>query len=124
MLTLKSVEGKVLVEYFHGEDIKTSIIIMTTEDGPMKKGVLIQRGPIIGMVVAIDDGVIGWSLCNKKDIFNKEIAIDIAVKRALISKNLSLRARDNFYSKVPFSLNELFLRMEERSEKYFNYVVD
>lgn len=122
MLTLQSVEGKVLVEYHHAKDIKIPVFIINeATDGKFIKGYQIQRGPIRGMVVAIDDGVIGWSLCNKKDIFNKEIAIDMAMKRAIIASKLSLKSRNNFYSRIPFSLNDEFLRMEERSEKYFNY---
>lgn len=119
MLTLQSVEGKVLVEYVREEDKKTPILVLTNEG--LVNSVMIEKGKVKGMVIAIGDGIIGWSLCNKKDTFNKEIAIDIAMKRALVAKGLSLKSRSSFYSRLPFSLNEAFNKMEERSEKYFKY---
>lgn len=35
-----------------------------------------------GVVVAWNDGGIGWSLCNPKDTFNKKRALEIAFGRA------------------------------------------
>ena len=50
----------------------------------LKRYVRIDRDPI-GCVVAVkegDDVKVGWSLCNKKDQFNKFMAEKIALGRA------------------------------------------
>lgn len=40
------------------------------------------RNERIGAVVAIDAERVGWSVCNKKDVFNKNRALKIAIGRA------------------------------------------
>jgi hypothetical protein len=80
-----------------------------------------KKGNPQGVVVAIAPGIIGWSLCNKKDRFLKEKAIDIAAKRALKALYLDPVSRsEDYYTKIPFTLSELSLIMLERSEKYFH----
>lgn len=75
-----------------------------------------------GVVVAIGAGIIGWSLCDNKDIFKKDKAIDIALRRALAAKAKLEEGSSNFwncYDKIPQSLFEILEKIEERSDKYF-----
>jgi hypothetical protein len=114
-LTLKDFD-KVLIEYKRKKD-KVIPYLQKTPLGVIPS-YYIRKGDIYGMVVAIGPGIIGWSLCDKKDTFNKELGLDLALRRARIASNLSFRGRNSLYSKVPFTLNEIFLNMEVRSEKY------
>jgi hypothetical protein len=41
-----------------------------------------KNGERFGVVVAIDRGRLGWSLCCPKDRFNKELGLKIAIGRA------------------------------------------
>lgn len=73
-----------------------------------------------GVVVAIDKGIIGWSMCDPKDVFSKEQALKIAYGRA--EKALELKGTEKiseFYHTVPRSLHSLFDKIFERSVKYF-----
>lgn len=128
MLKLKDFE-KVLVSYLK-EDDKVVAVVNHKMDGPAAELVTIQ-GARRGVVVAIAPGIIGWSLCNKKghydknfnyhepDVFDKAVGIDLALKRAKIAEGLNPMARSAFYSKIPFSLDELSDEMFLRSHKYF-----
>lgn len=78
------------------------------------------KGEIIGIVVSLGYGIIGWSLCNKKDCFNFELGMDKALKRALIAASLNNRNRSSFYANVPTTLIQLFQDMEERSMYFYN----
>ena len=42
-----------------------------------------KRNQPIGCVVILSGGLMGWSLCNKKDFFIESLAIEIAAGRAL-----------------------------------------
>ena len=72
-----------------------------------------------GIVLAIDNGVLGWALCNKKDKFDKELAIRIAYSRAL--DNLSKNPDGHFilYEGIPYSLKALFGEQYDRSLVYY-----
>ena len=72
-------------------------------------------GDIIGIVVSTEHNKVGWSLCNKKDRFNKEIGLRIALNRAEYygtNKNFLLE-------QVPYSIRKDVIEMYDRSEKYF-----
>lgn len=85
------------------------------------KNMLIQyyrdrRGNPCGCVVAIKAPVgtdgkfrLGWSLCCKRDVFKKKLAVDIAVGRAF---------RDDF-GEIPSSLYDTWNIMYNRASMYF-----
>ena len=121
MLTLNDF-NKVLVEYQREKD-KMVPLIENTILGP-RAYIDIVRGKRVGVVVAIGDGVLGWSLCNSKDEFDKEKGLSIALHRAHYAGSLSIRGREEIYQKVPDSLIELFEKVNERSSRYFKYEED
>lgn len=121
MLTLNDF-NKVLVEYQREKD-KMVPLIENTILGP-RAYIDIVRGKRVGVVVAIGDGVLGWSLCNSKDEFDKEKGLSIALHRAHYAGSLSIRGREEIYQKVPDSLIELFKKVNERSSRYFKYIED
>lgn len=119
MLTLQSFP-KVLVEYKRKPSHLKSFVAI--EDGvPIAKLQLI-KGATRGIMVSIGPNIIGWALCDKKDKFNLAYGIDLALRRANIAKNLSYRNRNSFYATVPDSMREMFVRMDDRSERYFPIV--
>lgn len=69
----------------------------------------------IGIIVAIDRNRIGWSLCNKKDQFNKYIGKRIAINRA----DYYGTNKDLLLEEVPDSIREEIIKMYDRSKKYF-----
>lgn len=72
-------------------------------------------GNPVGIIVAIDRNQIGWSLCNKKDQFNKHMGRKIAVNRAdFYGTNKTLLLKE-----VPDSIKEEIIKMYDRSEKYY-----
>lgn len=72
-------------------------------------------GDPIGVIVAIDRDRIGWSLCNKKDTFDKQIGLRIALNRAeFYGTNKSF-----LLEQIPDSIREEIIEMYTRSEKYF-----
>lgn len=96
MLTLDDFSNKVLVEYERDS----------------------KRVPK-GIVVAIAPGVLGWALCNKKDIFNKAHGLNIALRRALSVKFATNEERAEYYEKCPFTLQPLLQKMNDRSLIYY-----
>lgn len=75
-----------------------------------------RRGNPRGCVVAIKNPLntmeryrLGWSLCCKRDVFKKKLAVDLAIGRAI---------RDGS-GEVPESLYELWDEMDMRALKYF-----
>ena len=68
----------------------------------------IKGGQLIGVVVALDKWSIGWSLCSKKDKFNKQRALEIAIGRA--EKSTAV---------VPTSIKPVFVKMINRAMRYF-----
>lgn len=88
---------KYLVQY--ARDVKIKVI------NPIKYERV--KGKIYGVVVATKDGV-GWSLCNKQDVFDKKIGTAIALER--IGKNTSY---------IPKKMRYFVDIMEKRRKKYF-----
>lgn len=89
-----------------------------------------------GCLVALDKNKIGWSLCNPRDIFSKELGKKIAIERAKIephyvSFNRHLNKANNerhpitnkdakidFYKNIP---EEQRLRMENVRREIFQF---
>ena len=67
-----------------------------------------NHGQPRGCVVATGRNQVGWSLCNKKDIFNKERALQIAMGRVKISRVV-----------IPQVVQPYFVKMIGRSQRYF-----
>lgn len=64
----------------------------------------------VGVVVALDANIVGWSKCNiKKDRFIKDFGINIACGRAVINSKV----------KVPHTISPAFENMKERAKRYF-----
>lgn len=72
-----------------------------------------------GCVVAVGPGMVGYSVCNPKDKFNKELGRQIAIGRANhdLTDYLSIRNRVP-HSLIPVVLDEV-VEMDKRSVKYF-----
>lgn len=117
MLTTKDF-GKVLITYKRKKS-RYVPVLQHKMDGNTTATAVKIKGDIKGVIVAIDSDVVGWSLCDKKDKFNKEFGIDLALKRARIASKLSIDGRNSFYCKVPFTLWTDFAEMLERSQHYF-----
>lgn len=97
MLTINDFDDKVIIKYYRDK----------------------YRNPK-GVVVAISNGILGWSLCSKLDTFNKKKGLGIALSRALRAEQLNRNERELvFYSKVPFSLSDTFERVNEISSNYW-----
>ena len=62
-----------------------------------------------GVIVAVGRGMVGFSLTNKKDRFNKNLGISIAINRAYQGFNVD----------IPKSIFEDFHNMIDRSQRYF-----
>ena len=116
MLTLKDF-SKVLVQYARTKTKITPVLVQI--DSIYDSNVQIESGKKIGVVVSIDKDVLGWSLCNKKDKFDKDRGLSIALGRAALASEMSLAERIAYYEQVPQSLMYEFKEMEERSRKYF-----
>lgn len=58
-------------------------------------------GRPLGCVVAVGNGLVGWSFCRKGDTFTKKKAIEIATGRAFIKTNAKMpRIVVPLYNKV------------------------
>lgn len=118
--TLKDFE-KPLVSYIY----KPSEIVAYVDwklNGPIPK---LKEIPAEkkGILIAIGAGIVGWSLCKQTnkdfDVFNKEIGIDLALRKAEIASKLTHLQKESFYADVPQSIWEEFELMMERSYKYY-----
>lgn len=92
----------------------------------LKEGqkVLIQylrkRNSNPGVVVAIGPDIIGWSLCNKKDRYSKEMAFHLALGRAEKAAKLDPAEREYYYyERIPTTLLDIATKVRNRSEQYF-----
>ena len=112
-------DSGVLVQYKRGKSQLTSYI-STTEDGRKEAKLHKVKGKIRGVVVAIGPGIIGWSLCSKKDEYNHELGIHIALRRASINE-VSGESIETLINKIPSTLHEEVLQIYERSLKYFQH---
>lgn len=81
-----------------------------------------------GVVVAIKDienGYrIGYSLCNKKDRFNKKRALEIALGRAFHGVNqidMKHHEKNNVNSATPHDVNRMLSNFNERCKKYYKW---
>jgi len=72
-------------------------------------------GDPIGIIVSTARNQVGWSLCNKKDQFNKQIGKLIAINRA----DYYGTNKTNLLEEVPDSIRLDVIDMYTRSEKYF-----
>ena len=121
MLELEEKEpANMLIKYIY-ESTKYEAVVKIDKWGNHYAELQKNKGKLIGAMVSIGSGVVGWSLCNKKDKykFSKELALDIAFNRAFIIDELSKSKQKEYYNKVPMSIKEDVDRMLERSEKYF-----
>jgi len=74
---------------------------------------------LIGVLVSFqheDQIYIGFSKCNRKDEFDKDIALDIAIGRAMCIVN---KKGDMQPYSIPFSLATHFVEFVDRSKRYF-----
>lgn len=78
-----------------------------------------NKGNIQGMVVSIGRNILGWSLCNAADKFDKAKGISIALRRAQKSSTLTLMEKEEYYLQIPQSLLDLAETMINRSKLYF-----
>lgn len=78
-----------------------------------------NKGNIQGMVVSVGRNILGWSLCNAADKFDKAKGINIALRRAQKSATLSLIEKEEYYLQVPQSLLDIAETMLKRSTLYF-----
>ena len=69
-----------------------------------------KNGNPIGVAVAVSKEDIGWSLCNKRDKFNKQRALEIAVGRA---------TKRDISDTKPVTILPLFNKIYARAQKYF-----
>ena len=117
MLELKDFDGKVLVSYLREPDTYSAVLDWTIL-GP-NSHVEITKGAYLGVVVALDKNVIGWSLCSKRDVIDKKKGLSIALNRAVKASLMTAYERQDFYESIPFSLDNLIEDMDIRAEEYF-----
>ena len=111
-------DQKILIEYLYKKD-KIVPVINYKMDGP-NADIKVIKGRPIGVVVAIGSSIIGWSLCDKKDKFNKKVGLELALIRANLAAAIDSEYLESFYlNSVPFTLSDLVYKMNERSLKYF-----
>lgn len=74
----------------------------------------------VGVVIAIGPNILGWSLCNKRDVFTKRMAVEMALNRAKFVTTLSNEEKQEYYQiTLPQTLKKLGNKMIERSYKYY-----
>lgn len=83
-----------------------------------------KNGKPVACVVAIGPGMVGYSTCNPKDNFDKEMGRHIAAGRAGIPSDIrDLCSFDELVKRVPSNiLSEMYdevLRMDARSRTYY-----
>ena len=78
-----------------------------------------KNGKLKGVMVAMDKGVYGWSMCDSKDLFDKDKGYNIAYNRAVKADSMSPSERDVFYKKIPTSMRSLFSKTIERAKRYY-----
>lgn len=68
-----------------------------------------EDGNLKGVVLALDKNLIGWSICNKLDRFDKEFGIGIAYRRAIVGSKV----------KMPAMIRPTYDKVVKRAEKYY-----
>lgn len=58
---------------------------------------------------ASEDIQIGWSLCNRRDLFSRETGLKIAARRMSVNR----------YDNIPDSMKEELKKFKQRCERYF-----
>ena len=117
MLSLKSFP-KALVQYARTKSKVIPVLVQTDSIG-YDGYAQFEGGKKFGVVVAIDRDVLGWSLCNKRDSFDKDKGLAIALGRAALVSEMTTAERSEYYEQIPQSLVKVFEEMKERSRKYF-----
>lgn len=69
-----------------------------------------KNGSLKGVIVGTKDGV-GWSLCCKKDRFNKDLGLSIAIDRATVGTGVKVQ--------IPAEISSHLMSMEDRRKRYF-----
>jgi len=72
-----------------------------------------KHGHRKGVVVSTGRGLVGFSLCQKGDVFNKDLAFKIAVGRSENPRSLI------YESSIPISIKDEVFSMIERSFRYY-----
>jgi hypothetical protein len=75
-----------------------------------------EDGKPVGCIAAVGPLMVGWSLCSKKDTFNKKLARIIAIGRAKKPERAALTLAA---ANVPYRFMDKVCEMYERSTKYF-----
>lgn len=68
-----------------------------------------ENGQPCGLLVAVGNGQVGWSVTHRNDHFNKDIAVRIARGRAF----------NGTTAKIPFRYRPALEKMQERAKRYF-----
>lgn len=110
LLTLKDFNNKVLIQYIYDVKFGEQCDCCFHRKHTSKK---------IGVVVAVGPGIIGWSLCHKDDVFNKDIALHIALTRANELSALSYEDRFEILNNIPKKALNILDNMLMRSFAYY-----
>lgn len=78
-----------------------------------------KNGKLKGIMMAMNRDIYGWSMCDSKDLFDKNKGYVIAYNRAIKAESMSPSERNDFYKKVPTSMRSLFNKTIERAKKYY-----
>lgn len=106
----KDFEGKALIQYYREKSVET--LVENSKTGELE--LITCKGAPKGVMMALENGIIGWSLCSKLDTFDRDKGLNIAFRRALKSME------DPEYDlKVPQSLQNLAEEMLRRSSVYY-----
>jgi hypothetical protein len=74
----------------------------------LERVTLLEKGPIIGCVLASPKGI-GWSLACKKDLFDRDVALNTAFARSIHGTN----------KPTPHTIKPYWEKMLERVTSYF-----
>lgn len=93
----------------------------------LPKGTLISyhrdKTGLRGVVVALDNNILGWSLCHKNDRFDKGEGLRMAYEKAMLAfrlnKKVGAKVLPKLYSRVPRTLKDVFDKHQKRSQLYF-----
>lgn len=108
--TFKDFKGKALIQYYREKSGEA--LIENAKTGELE--LVSTKGAPRGVLMALENGIIGWSLCSKLDTFDRDKGLNIAFRRALKSME------DPEYDlKVPQSLQNLAEEMLYRSSIYY-----
>lgn len=110
-LSVPSLEGA-LVQYARKSKPRVEDVIVK-ENGKKVVKTVKRSAPPVGVFVASKDDngriKIGWSKCNKKDIFDRQTGLTIAVNRMAVNRH------DN----LPHTMIDQFEAFIRRCEEYY-----